>query len=116
MPRAAFTLETAQQRLDERFPDSGVRLVSITKAKGPCEIHCPIHGVQRVPKLENLLHAAKYPCPKCGRKMAAKKVSTAAFHVHSYTDAVQQLLDIVQQPLSDAEFGAKVRQLFAAKE
>lgn len=114
MSRAGITFATAKARVAEKYGES-ITLLSYNGSNKPCTILCEKHGEVEVSTYTNLLYATKFGCPKCAevsRKTKSAAAATKSAHVYkAQGDLIKTLLSFAQQPLSDAEFGKKAREL-----
>lgn len=70
----AYTKEQIQEKIDEKFPGKGYKLLTFTKVKESAQIWCPIHGEQTVSSINSMLRSAG-GCPACGRESVSKKLT-----------------------------------------
>lgn len=115
MARPRTTIEDAQKKLDEKFPDKGFTLLEYNGYTKPCVLVCPKHGRQEV-LFKNIFVQSKHGCPSCSRSYAASAVTAesrkraAATLKHQYAIALQ-ITTLLQQPLSDEQLGKELRTL-----
>lgn len=115
MPRHFLTLKAAQIKVDEKYGEGTFKLLTFTSSHEPCQIECKVHGVVEVSTFNNFLRASRFGCPKCAedsRRCRLKVfLKSAGIKRRERFTLVKSLLTLSQQPLSDAEFGKKAREL-----
>ena len=67
----AYTKEQIQEKIDEKFPGKGYKLLAYTKADEPITILCPQHGEQVVSRYSNFIKSVS-GCPVCGKEQSGK--------------------------------------------
>lgn len=67
----AYTKEQIQEKIDEKFPGKGYKLLTYTKADEPITILCPRHGEQVVSRYSNFIKSVS-GCPVCGKEQSGK--------------------------------------------
>ena len=113
MARPPMTLEVAQRRITEKFPDRGLELVEFVGAEFPCVLRCPLHGEIRVSSYANVLRSAA-GCPTCGRVAARKQATQTTRQRSVNSDTLQTIKSLLH--LSDPELGTEVRRLLTDSE
>lgn len=115
MSRTALTLQTAQKKLDEKFPAQGLVLKSYTKATLPCVVYCPLHGESTVSSWTKLLNSPK-GCPTCGRVAARKQATLTTRQRSTDADILQRIRTLGQTTQDDVQFAQAVRQLLSTSD
>lgn len=96
----ACTFKEIQQRLDEKFPDSGFKLLDFRGTTYPMQFECPKHGIQRVSRAYNALRSPTC-CPMCGRDNSTKAAKVYRLQVRSY---LSQLRTIISEDAAPEDF------------
>lgn len=67
----AYTKEQIQEKIDEKFPGKGYKLLTFTRMMDSAQILCPKHGEQTVSTVNNMLKSVS-GCPVCGKEQSGK--------------------------------------------
>ena len=67
----AYTKEQIQEKIDEKFPGKGYKLLTFTRMMDSAKILCPTHGEQTVSTVNNMLKSVS-GCPVCGKEQSGK--------------------------------------------
>ena len=104
----AYTKEQIQEKIDEKFPGKGYKLLAYTKADEPITILCPQHGEQVVSRYSNFIKSVS-GCPVCGKEQSGKTRKGGKI---ISKEALEQLVETEAQRIvanSDAVLHGKFR-------
>lgn len=99
----ACTFKEIQQRLDEKFPDSGFKLLDFRGMIYPMQFECPKHGIQRISRADNALRSPTC-CPMCGRDNSTKGTKVAKAYRLQVSSYLSQLRTLIYEDAAPEDF------------